>query len=161
MSVFSFSWLLFSLGSEILVRISAESCIMQRALLATCLCHAFFPFLMWFPILRVLSKLHMWNAISQPVWTTCIQLLMPSSGSYPHAAWCIVAVGQLYKGNASCCWTVLQVVSCICVLCSVTVCPMLISALASCTSRRSDAVWAQWRYGCQENLCWLDGEGSE
>jgi len=104
------SWLIVSQGSEILVHLSAESCVMQHSLLTTFLCHAFFPFLMWFPILHVLSELDTWNIISQPDWTPYIQPLMPSSGNYPHTAWCIVAVGQWYKENVSCRWTVLQVV---------------------------------------------------
>jgi len=45
---------------------------------------------------------------------------------HTHTAWCIVAAGQRFKENASCRWTVPQVVSCTCVLWSVTVCPMLI-----------------------------------
>jgi hypothetical protein len=76
MSVF-FSWLLFSQDSELLVHLFAESCIMHRAVLATCLCHPFFPFLMLFPILHVLSKLHTWNIY----FTTWLDNLHPTASA--------------------------------------------------------------------------------
>jgi hypothetical protein len=42
-SVF-FPWLLFSHGSELQFHLFAESCIMYHTVLATCLCHAFFHY---------------------------------------------------------------------------------------------------------------------
>jgi len=73
------------------------------------------PFLTWFPIVHVLSELQTWNIISQPDWTPYVQPRTPSSDNYPHTAWCIVAVGQWYREDASCRLTVPQVASRTCV----------------------------------------------